>query len=307
MKKRIPQGGERKVIDKLPDVPSLVFGECIGQGHFSHVYKALYKKKYSAAVKVIERGSEKLIQNEVELLNELKGSENIVQLYKVISDEDTGLTLLVFEYLKSTKIDYVFSHLDLGRMRFLLKSILTGLKESHEKGIIHRDIKLGNINISPKFRSVKILDWGCGTHITNDMSSKAGSRQCRSPEMLLGYKNYGTKGDVWSVGIFILYLLSCGEIPWKTKTTVLALNVLSKYFGGNNFREIAKKLNLEVDEEAAMSWSPEPVLTLESVFASDMSDMFDNDLIDLMKKLLELDFEKRLSAEEALQHPFFNE
>lgn len=306
VKRRVPAGGERKVIEHLPSIPSLEFKECIGQGHFSHVYQAIYKGKYPAAVKVIERGSEKLIQNEVELLNELKGSENIVQLYKVIHDEESGLTMLVFEFLKSAKMDSIFRQLDIRKVRFLLKSILSGLKDSHEKGIIHRDIKIGNINIAPRFKYVKILDWGCGTHITSDMSPKAGSRQCRSPEMLLGYRNYGTKGDIWAVGIFILYLLSCGEIPWKARTTANALEIMSKYFGGNALRNIAANLDLEINEELAAKWTPEPVKSIESSFSSEMNNLFNEDLIDLMHKLLELNIEKRISASEALKHPFFD-
>ncbi|KAH0786267.1 CMGC family protein kinase [Histomonas meleagridis] len=301
-RKRIPAGGERKVYDHLPMIPYLDFGECVGQGHFSHVYKALYKKEHLAAVKIVERGSERLIKNEIQLLQELKGAPHIVQLYEVIEQEQT---LLVFEYLQSIDQSQIFAHLSLNRLRFLLSSVLEGLAAAHALGIVHRDVKIGNINISPHFKDVKLLDWGCGIHVSNDMSSKAGSRQCRSPEMLMGYRDYGTGCDTWAVGIFIIYLLSNGNIPWKARTTVLALKEMTHYFGGRNFMEIAHKLNLVITPEMEEDWVQEPDKQIESCFSPQLKHLQDPDLIDLMHKLLNLNIKKRISAEQALQHPFF--
>jgi serine/threonine protein kinase len=86
---------------ELPDVESLRFGECLGSGHFSHVYEGIYHGQCPAAIKVIEWGSERT------------GSARrpyIVQLYEVIR---TDSTLLVFELLTGLSSDDFYQHVTL--------------------------------------------------------------------------------------------------------------------------------------------------------------------------------------------------
>ena len=49
------------------------------------------------------------------------------------------------------------------------------------------------------------------------MRSSVGVRSTRSPEILMEYNNFGAKGDTWSVGALIIYILSDGSIPWNKK------------------------------------------------------------------------------------------
>ncbi|KAH0787779.1 CMGC family protein kinase [Histomonas meleagridis] len=303
MSKNGPAYGPRKVLKSFQEVPNLEFGKCIGHGYFSHVYKAIYKKENIAAVKVVERGSKKLINNEIKLLKELNGSPHIVQLYEVIEKDQT---LLVFEFLRSIKTSRIIRHLTLCRLKFMIRSVLEGLASAHALGIVHRDIKIDNINISPHFKDVKLLDWGCGTHVTKSMSPKAGSLCCRSPEMLLGFKDYGTSSDIWAVGLLIIHLLSGGKFPpWKCRTSAAALKKMSHFFGGDNLRNIARKLNIEERQEWDSEWVQTPDLEIESLFSPKHRNLQDPNLVDLMYKMINLDYSQRISASEALKHPFF--
>lgn len=294
---------ERHIPEYLPYIPYLRFGDCIGNGHFSHVYLGKYHNAETVAVKLIERGSAHLIQNEVTLLKALKDkSPHIVQLYEIIQKEET---LLVFEYVKSIPIDNFFADVTVSKFRYVVKSVLEALEAAHKLGIVHRDVKLGNIMISSDFKTVKLIDWGCGCFVSDDMSPKAGSRHCRPPEMLMGITDYGTGCDIWAVGIFIMFVLTNMEIPWKAKTSNDTLIRMSEYFGGNELDRIADKLGIRLSERVDEAFADEPEKSLESSFDKNFHFLFDPDLIDLMKTLLNPDLSKRPTAHEALQHPFF--
>lgn len=294
---------ERHIPEYLPSISYLRFGDCIGNGHFSHVYIARYHNRETVAVKLIERGSAHLIKNEVALLRALKDqSPHIVQLHEIIQQEET---LLVFEYVRSIAIEDFFMNVTVGRFRHVLRCVLEALEVAHAAGIVHRDVKLGNIMISPDFQTVKLIDWGCGCFMSDDMSPKAGSRHCRPPEMLMGITDYGAGCDVWAVGVFIMFVLSNMDVPWKTKTSNDTLILMSEYFGGNELDRIADSLGVKINERVDEEFADEPEKSLESAFDQNFHFLFDADLIDLMKKLLTPDCTKRPTAHEALQHPFF--
>lgn len=298
--RRPPPYGERKILEKFPDIPYLQFGDLIGHGNFSHVYKGIYHKKTPVAIKVIERGSERMLETEIELLNDLKNAPHIVQLYEVISEPQT---MLVFEECDNIDRDELFDVLSLKNFQTILLYLFQALEAAHSRDIVHRDVKLGNILISRDFSNVILIDWGCGAYISDSMSSKAGSRSCRPPEMLLGYRNYGAKCDIWAMGILI-YQTLCGDIlPWKAKNSQKSLSILADYFGGQNLADIVHRYNL--DEKNITFDLGLPKFDLESAFDEDFRDLFDTDLIDLMKKCLNLDLDQRPTATQAMQHPFF--
>ena len=297
---RPPPYGERKLLETIPDIPYLKFGKIIGHGNFSHVYKGIYHNKTPVAIKVIERGSERMLETEIELLEDLRNAPHIVQLYEVIEKPQT---MLIFEAVDNIDRNDFYDNLTLRQFRFLLQCLLQALEAAHARDIVHRDVKLGNILITPDFSNVVLIDWGCGTYISESMSAKAGSRSCRPPEMLLGYRNYGSKCDIWAVGILILSILSDEVIPWKARNTQKCLQLMSEYFGGKNLLKIVERLNL--DRENVDFEIGDPKFDLEASFSDDFKDLFDPDLIDLMKQCLNLDLEKRPTATEALMHVFF--
>ena len=294
----------RKVLSQLPKLDNLEFGQKLGQGHFSEVYQGIYQNKYPVAIKVIERGSAHLISTEVQLLQELRGLPNIIQLYEVINQERT---ILVFELVDALDLDSFMEEITPERLKFVIKALITATAAAHAKNIVHRDIKLGNIMISKGFTDLKLIDWGCGTFITDSMSPKAGSRTCRSPEMLMNYRSYSTKGDIWALGVFILSILADGAIPWKARTSPEVLILMSKVFGGDALKNLATKLGVELDETVRkrMKNSP-PAHNIEYYFDRHFRHLADPNLLDLMKKLMAFDPDDRISLEDALKHPYFS-
>jgi serine/threonine protein kinase len=300
-RRRRPAYGERRVLESLPDIPNLHFGEVIGSGHFSHVYRGRYEGK-PVAIKIIERGSEQLIENEIAILQKLRGLPNIVQLLRVIPEPQF---MLIFGLIEAANPDDLLELVSVGQLRQILRCVLTALAAAHSRGIIHRDVKFGNILVSPDFRNAVLLDWGCACEISDSMSSKAGSRLCRSPEMLLGHRSYGTTGDIWSVGLLILYFLSDGRIPWRARTTEVVVAKMSHYFDLAKIFTVATSLGLDPIELHPGRFVEHPDRTLDAAFAEGFQDLATRELVDVMNACLRLEPQKRPSAAQLLRLPYF--
>jgi hypothetical protein len=80
------QFGPRQRFDRLPEVPDLTWGECIGVGHYSHVYSGVYRQQ-PVAIKLIERGPDDLIAQEVSVLTALRGVSHLIHLHEFLKIE----------------------------------------------------------------------------------------------------------------------------------------------------------------------------------------------------------------------------
>lgn len=104
----------------------------------------------------------------------------------------------------------------------------------HSNGIVHRDIKGGNILVEES--TVKLADFGASTTIslgeTVETSTIKGTPYFMAPEVLSESK-YGRRGDIWAVGCTIIQMLN-GEPPWKERKlqSLIQLHVvLSSWIG----------------------------------------------------------------------------
>jgi len=299
---RKPAYGERKRLENLPNIPSLEFKEVIGQGHFSRVFYGLYEKK-PVAIKMIERGSEKLVASEIRILQTLKGHPNIVQLENVFQSDNT---ILVFEYIKGISENDLYLSLTRQRIRVILKCLLNGILHAQKRNVVHRDIKLGNILITSNIDRAVLIDWGCSTIVSDSMSSVAGSRNVRSPEMLLGYKNYGFGCDIWAIGVLLLTLLTEGSNVFKERTSTDVLVKMSSVWGSEPFINLMNDYNMNDSNMIIPKLQKDPSTTLSSLFTQKMKDnVITPSLLDLLDRLLCIDPRNRITAEDALKHRFF--
>ena len=285
---------------------NLLIENIIGKGFFSKVYYGIYKQNIPSAVKILNKtDNQQLVINEIQILNQLKGKENIIELLHAYTDLRNPI--LVFEYVNSIDLINCYQKLSLNHVRLIFRGILTGLSSAHSLGIAHRDIKIDNILVSRKRFDVKIIDWGCAAKVgTENMRSKAGSRLCYSPEMLLESPNVDTSCDIWAVGVLMLSLLTGGFIPWKGRTKHEILKKMSQYFGSQGFEAILAKSGSrypkDVDQSDFFVFSE---LDIEETFDPDMIHLQYDELIDLMMQMLTVDPTKRITAKEALCHQFF--
>ena len=214
------------------------------------------------------------IKNEIDILSQLD-HPNIVTYFCTV--EDNKNYYLLMEYLSGKDLDKIFTEdynkITLDDIRFILYQVFSALNYIHSKNIVHRDIKPANIICAKnngKF-DLKLIDFGLSVNLEKrGKYSVAGSLAYLSPEGLKEIIH--VKNDLWACGV-IFYWLIYGKMPFEKKTRT-------------ELYEAIIKEDIEYDENLMRPHTPK-------------------EAIDLCQKLLLRDFDERISAMDALKHPFF--
>ena len=108
--------------------------------------------------------------------------------------------------------------LDPAEARRILEAVLRGLEAAHQRGIIHHDIKPGNVLLS-KDGAVKLADFGLGRYVAEDDLARGprGTLPYMAPEVIMGL-GAQKASDLWSVGV-LLYRMLAGRVPFPARTT----------------------------------------------------------------------------------------
>jgi len=158
----------------------------------------------------------------------------------------------------------------------MLWQMLIAVKYLHDRNIVHRDLKLENFVISSvkgKGSSLKLIDFGLSKVCPHGqkLTRAAGTLPYAAPEVLKG--SYDTKADLWSLGVMV-YILLTGTMPFFGKDDKALAHAI---LGGKYSTSKLAKLNVSLNAQ------------------------------DFLKKLLVVDPNQRLTAAEALQHPWLQE
>ncbi|KNC96528.1 CAMK protein kinase [Spizellomyces punctatus DAOM BR117] len=268
--------------------------QTLGAGSFATVYLAIDLDTCERlACKIIDKrkaksskgnreehkhSSDSVIEQEISILKSVK-HPNIVQVKDVVHTEEFVCIFLtrvtggeLFDYILHT--DGVQEH----EAKFIFYQILLAVKYLHGMNITHRDLKPENLLLeSPKpFSRLIITDFGMakmlGTSLER-MRTKCGTFSYLAPEVLDSNVKggYSKRVDCWSLGV-LLYTLLGGYLPFGTD---------------DNPTELSKRIREAEFDFGGPEWRH-----------------VSNDAKDLICRLLEIDPERRLTVEQALQHPW---
>ncbi|CAA0840831.1 phosphoenolpyruvate carboxylase-related kinase 1 [Striga hermonthica] len=170
--------------------------------------------------RLVTREDIKSIKLEIEIMTELSGHPNVVDLKAVYEEED--YVHLVMELCAGGELFHKlekhgrFSELE---AQVIFRHLMQVVLYCHDKGIVHRDLKPENILLATKSSCspIKLADFGLATYISPGQSlhGTVGSPFYIAPEVLAG--GYNQSADVWSAGV-ILYILLSGIPPFWGKT-----------------------------------------------------------------------------------------
>ncbi|AES81181.1 putative protein kinase CAMK-CDPK family [Medicago truncatula] len=286
----IPEGSECEVgLDKSFGfskhfVTNFELGQEVGRGHFGYTCSAKGKKGsfkgLDVAVKVIPKSKMTTaiaiedVRREVKILRALTGHKNLVQFYEAYEDEEN--VYVVMELCKGGELlDKILSRggkYPEEDARVVLIQILSVVAYCHLQGVVHRDLKPENFLFSSEDENstLKAIDFGLSDYVKPDerLNDIVGSAYYVAPEVL--HRSYGTEADMWSIGV-IAYILLCGSRPFWARTE------------SGIFRAVLKA-------DPSFDEAPWPSLSADAK--------------DFVKRLLNKDYRKRLTAAQALSHPW---
>ncbi len=206
--------------------------EMIGRGGMGVVYLAQDTRlDRSVAVKSMPPGlmdnapARTRFQREAKLLASLN-HPNIAVIHEIIEQEE-GASYLVLEYVPGQTLAQRIAKgpLKLQEALTIALQIAEAVAAAHEHDVIHRDLKPGNIKITPENR-VKVLDFGLAKAVGGEPSEKPTT--VTQPGRLMGTPAYmspeqarckpsDTRSDIWSFGC-VLYEMLTGRVPFEGET-----------------------------------------------------------------------------------------
>ncbi|KAL3583841.1 hypothetical protein D5086_014902 [Populus alba] len=260
-------------------------GKLLGHGQFGYTYVATDKGNGDrVAVKRIDKNKMVLpiavedVKREVRILQELTGHENVVQFHNAF--EDDSYVYIVMELCEGGELlDRILAKKDSRYTEkdaaVVVRQMLKVAAECHLHGLVHRDMKPENFlfKSTKEDSPLKATDFGLSDFIKPGRKFRdiVGSAYYVAPEVLK--RNSGPESDVWSIGV-ITYILLCGRRPFWDKTE------------DGIFKEVLRN-------KPDFLRKPWPTISTSAK--------------DFVQKLLVKDPRARLTAAQALSHPWVRE
>lgn len=189
------------------------------------------------------------IKREIQVLELVKGHPFIVTLYDYVVDPSTKTPSIVMEYVRNVEFRTLYPMLTKDNIRLYVWQILRGLEFAHSKGVIHRDIKPGNVLFDHQARRVKIADWGLADfYLPNkNYNVRVASRYFKAPELLVGNGYYDYQLDIWSVGCMLGGMIFNREPFFKGADNQDQLVKIAKLLGTDDILEYCQKYSIKLD------------------------------------------------------------
>ena len=213
--------------------------QSVGSGGTGHVFRAGDSQLHRVvAIKVLRqelatlKNARERFAREANAAAQVRG-QNIVSILEVGS-EDGFPPWLVLEYVDGGSLKESIPRresMDPITVARQLCELLSGLSAAHAQGVIHRDVKPGNILVDDKSGSLKLADFGLArlaelqtTDLTAD-GEIAGTPAYMSPEQIGSPSDVDQRSDVYSAGV-VMYELLTGEQPYRGTVRMLLHRVL---------------------------------------------------------------------------------
>jgi len=195
-------------------------------------------------------------------------------------------------------MDDHFNIITLPKLKWFLFQLLEGVAYCHSKRVLHRDLKPQNLLISKADGTLKLADFGLARAFSvpvRNFSHEVVTLWYRAPEVLMGYQNYGTPIDMWSIGCVFAEMKN-GKPLFSGRTPSDQLTKIFKSMGTPTPEIYPNIIELPQWKEDLPKYTGKPL--------HDIVSGLDENGNDLLQRLLHYDPGKRISASDGLKHPY---
>jgi len=289
----------------------------LGQGAYAVVCEAVdLRTGTKVAIKKNKNVFHDLIDAK-RILRELKllrhfDHPDIVRLLDVIPPSSQGPdnfndVYLVTEAMETSLDRVVRSGQKLGdrHYQFFIYQMLRALKYIHSAGVIHRDLKPENVLVNGADCNTKVIDFGLARGVIHEdkrveLTEYVCTRWYRAPEIMCSAKTYDEISDVWSTGCVLGEIL-LGKPLFPGGNHIEQLKIIFTVLG-----KPKKDHDGWITTPEAKQW----VRSLKDMKGKDLGSIFtmaSPHALDLLKRMLVCDPKDRITVDEALAHPWFEE
>uniref|UniRef100_A0A6U8KXS1 Protein kinase domain-containing protein n=1 Tax=Eutreptiella gymnastica TaxID=73025 RepID=A0A6U8KXS1_9EUGL len=310
--------------------------DLMGQGTFAKVIEAWDRKEQRRFAIKIVRATKKYTKDaqfELDILERVKRKDRddrycSVKVHSSFMYHDSRASqdhlCIIFPKLGPSLLDFMNKNAS-----FLLKGIAQMTKHlcecldflHTELKLIHTDLKPENILLTesgythegrrrvPRNYAVRIIDFGGATDEDHSDTSIVSTRHYRAPEVIVG-SGWMYAADMWSIGCILIELYT-GEVLFDTHENREHLALMEKILGPFPdwfSRRVSDSARKYFRSDGLLRW-PEMASSEKSISKVERCQSLealcpDTDFIDLLKRLLDYDKKRRMTAREALEHPF---
>ena len=298
----------------------------IGEGTAAKVFLATHKPTRDTIVIKYMKMRKVSVLREIKNLLELKDAPHFLPLRDVVdvSGGKSGFAL-IFDYFNHTSFPEVQPLITKKHMKVFAYQLLKSLDYMHSRGIIHRDIKPHNTLMNLESYQLKLIDVGQGEYFLpgKDYNIVVGSQQFKAPELLVNYTKYDYSIDMWSTGAWLAAMMFQDYYFFNPKTdhpNKLSLieeyyrrlrdqlDAIAKILGTKGLLQYVNKYKDDIHNmEAVKAVGNYSKVPLKNLINEENAHMVDSLGIDLVERLLVYDHTRRLTARQALAHPYFSE
>lgn len=245
-------------------------GNFLGSGGYAHCYEVTNidtGDKYAAKITSFDeieksKHGRKIVDNEIDIHKYLN-HPNIVKFIDFFETKEYIVILLELCSDGQSLRDIIKrnKYIPIDKVKTYLTQLLNALEYIHNKGIIHRDIKSNNVLLYDD-NTIKICDFGLSKRVENTKKNKCGTPNYMPPEVLNG-EDHTPMSDIWSLGVMLYYMI-IGKAPFETssiKETYFRIKRLVYYFPDNaNISNTSKDLIRKI-----MRINPDSRLTIDQI------------------------------------------
>ena len=291
----------------------------LGEGGQSKIYEGRNKSTGERVVVKVSKTKEDA--REAAILRRVHSGPNIISLLDMVKADSEHI--LILESLgPQSHVMRSFSKLSGEDVRYYFCKLLIALEYCHSRGVIHGDVKNGNVIYNPRTKALRLIDFGHSSFHSPKKPKRRwmGTPTYKAPEVLLHYPKFDYAVDMWASGIllsralidkrFLMPLQKDGK-PNLTHSSNLRLMI--SFLGTTGYRALISKYNLKEasssnglpygmlkEGKTSLPSNPVPI----GLFSPQVRNVNDDRAVDLIVSLLILDPAKRLTSTQALDHDY---